>query len=256
MRKGCKKIGEIKDKDVLICENKNDILKSWKKYLKEMGTVKVFYGRQENYSKEDLQKLMDEGLQKFEEELQDYNLDYTYQLFETSFKEFLEDINVKIEDIDTDKIEECRYLFEEKLDWNYEDLFNFNVILIDKKMYDIEFEGVSSSVEGVMKTKDYKEFRQKALQYITQSEFDTILNNAMYSGSGYFAIIINASEIVEALKKGEKFISGDKVLVGIHSWWNGAGYFEESNKDYLINLDNSELDTSNYGIEAVFGWRW
>lgn len=49
-------------------------------------------------------------------------------------------------------------------------------------------------------------------------------------------------ERVEALKKGEKSISSNNVLV-----------FERSDKTYLINLDDSELDISNYGIEAVFG---
>ena len=105
-----------------------------------------------------------------------------------------------------------------------------------------------------MKTKDYKEFKQKALQYLTEQQFNKVLINALYSGMGYFAIIINASQIIEALKKGEKSVSNNDVLVGVHSWMEGSGYFERSDtKNYFIDLNNCELDISNYGIEAVFG---
>lgn len=56
-----------------------------------------------------------------------------------------------------------------------EEDFNFNVLLLDKNI-EIEFEGTP---DNIIKTEDYKEFRQKALQYITEQQFNTILLNAI-----------------------------------------------------------------------------
>ena len=244
-------------------KKKETILDKWNNHTDSLDRnhkgFEVFDYNSGEASIEELAKIIkggQEALDNYIMELQEMNLEYTDSMFKQSFDEFLKDEETDKNTIENE--EEFRMSFEGHINYNVGKLFDYHVLLLERKQYEVSYDGASSEIDE--SDTEGKEFKKKALQYITEKQFKTILINS-YGGVGYFGIIIHASEIIEAIQKGEKIVSDNQLVVGIHDWMNGAGYFERATvkPNYEIALNNAMLDTDRYGIGGVFGtseWNW
>lgn len=138
--------------------------------------------------------------------------------------------------------------FNSYTEFNVEVLYNYNVLVMDKtRSYSIVFEGITGHPDNVKRNEEFREFKELALKYIDKEEFNTLLRN-VGGGEylGYVGLIINAEEIVEAIKEGKNSIKGEDIIVGLHR--RGEGWFEYADygsPSFEIDIDNLRLD---------FGW--
>jgi hypothetical protein len=208
--------------------------------------------------------VLDEKVDK----LRDENEDVGYQMFKSTLRTFLCDEGV-CEDTIGDE-ERFREEFECYIIWNIEKLFDFPVLLMEEKTYEIEFNGINNEINDAVL--EQKEFKDKVLKFITEEQFNEILINS-WDGSGFFGIIISGSDIIKAMKGGNNIVGSSEVVVGIHDGFNGSGYFKRVNishirdsvdkicrdREYGIAIDKARLDWGKYGLGAVYGnveWRY
>ena len=216
------------------------------------------------YDEKESLKTLEEIIEKnsaedYEIGIRKYNMEWEWENIQEAIKNFLSEYDYKQKDISNIE-EELRHIVEGNANWNYEVLFDFNVLLIDRSaQFDVEFEGVTSSPENVTKNADYWAFHKQALKYIKGTQFKEILLNCNYPGVGYIGIIVNGSDIIETIQRDYKVISSRNIIVGIHNWGNGSGYYVDGRGEYTMNLKNVEIDSSEYGIGAVYGtseWKY
>lgn len=241
---------------------KKKIMGKWKKYLGPGTYFDIIdsgdkgEGDIDTLSEiiEDKDKLLD-----MENEFIDYNFDYIYQVYTQALEEFISDDlsdneALLIED-EIDFRDELRFEFEAHVNNNMIDLYAFDVLLIEEKTYEVEYDGAQNRIDW--SDPDQVNFRKRALNYITKEEFNTILINS-YGGVGYIAAIVDGKDLIEATRNGKKTIEGNAVI-GIHDWWNGAGYFASSDKTVRIKLKDANIDTGDYSVGGVFGtgeWKY
>jgi hypothetical protein len=250
------------------------LFEKWVIYLQRLNTFhkgcEVFTNESGKLTVRKLRDIIRDGRVALDEkvdELRDENEDIEYQMFRCTFKAFLSDNGVN-EDAIGDE-EKFREEFECYIIWNIEKLFDFPVLLMDEKTYEIGFNGVNNEInENVL---EQKEFKDKALKFITEEQFNEILTNS-WDGSGFFGIMISGSDIIKAMKGNNNIVGSSEVVVGIHDGFNGSGYFKRVNishiididkichdGEYRIAIDKAQLDWGRYSLGAVYGdveWRY
>lgn len=240
----------------------DELLEEWKSDQKSARKIELFEparNYRDSLSLKDVEKALTNGnVGDLMIRLIELNTEYADDMYYRELEEFLKERGIDVEEYGITEFDEFRNAFEERFVWNIEDIADYNVLIIDRDMYEISFDGVTSSPDNVEQTEDYFRFEKKALSYLTEPEFNDILRNCFYSGAGYFGAIVNAGDVLKALQSDDSTVTGTAVI-GIHNWAMGAGYKVHSKKDITINVKNAELDSGNYGIGGVFGtteWIW
>jgi hypothetical protein len=247
------------------------LFEKWVIYLQKLDTFHkgfdVFTNESDKLAVRELREIIRGGSDALEgkvDELRDNNEDIEYQMFKSTFRAFLSDNSVS-EDVVGNE-EKFREEFEAYVHWNIEKLFDFQVLLMDAKTYDVDYNGISNAIDESVP--EQKEFKDKALKIITEEQLSEMLVNS-WDGSGFFGIIISGSDIIKAIKDKKNVVCGSDMVIGIHDGFNGSGYFKRVNianigkdcdsREYRITLDDAELDWGNYSLGAVFGnveWTW
>jgi hypothetical protein len=257
---------EIVDVDELSESEKSmeKLFEKWVIYLQKLDTFRkgfdVFTNESGKLTVSDLRKIMKGGIDALEgkiDELRDFNEDLVYQMFICTFKAFLSENSVGEDAVkDEDKFREE---FECYLHWNIEKLFDFPVLLKDGKTYEVEFNGMNNEINYSIP--EQKEFKDKALRFITDEQFDEILRNS-WDGSGFFGIIISGDFIIRAIKDKKHIVGNSDMVIGIHDGFNGSGYYKrvdlrkndlDKDREYGIAIDKAELDWGRYSLGSVFG---
>ncbi len=183
------------------------------------------------------------------DQIRDENEEMEYQMFKSTFRTFLSDESVD-ENIIADE-ERFREEFEGYIHWNIEKLFDFPVLLMDAKRYDFDNYGISREIDE--SDPEQKEFKYKALRYISEEQLSKILEDS-WDGSGFFGIIISGHDIIKAMKD-NNVVSSNEIVIGIHDGFNGEARFEivDTSKDgdkgkYKIPISKSELDWGRYSV--------
>jgi hypothetical protein len=251
------------------------LFEKWVIYLQKLNTFHkgydVFTNESGKLTVRELREIIRGGKEVFDEKvdkLRDENEDIEYQMFKSTFRTFLCDEEV-CEDTIGDE-ERFREEFECYIIWNIEKLFDFPVLLMDEKTYEIDYNGSNNEINETVL--EQKEFKDKALKFITEEQFNEILTNS-WDGSGFFGIIISGSDIIKAMKSDNNIVGSSEVVVGIHDGFNGSGYFKRVNishiidsidkichdREYGIAIDKAQLDWGKYSLGAVYGdveWRY
>ena len=240
--------------------SRNTILAKWKTYLKG-ETYRVFdhsaRGEGEIEKLEDMLKSGQDAVFELENELRDYNFEWTQSMLDNAISDFAKDLSedeqIFIEE-DWDFRGELRDEYENHEDFNYEIFYDYDVLIIEKT-YPVDYDGMETKIDW--KDSQSVAFRKRALKYITKDEFNSILINA-YGGEGYIAAIVNGTELITAIRDDKKTVGGN-VVVGVHDWMNGSGMYEES-QDYIdLKLENASIDSGSYGVGGTFGsakWKY
>lgn len=258
---------EIVDVDEM-SESDEKLFEKWVIYLQRLDTFHkgfdIFTYESGKSSVTELRDIVKGGIDALDEKvdvLRDENEDVEYQMFKSTFRTFLcyEEV---CEDIVKDE-EKFREEFECHIHWNIEKLFDFPVLLMDAKTYEVEYNGINNEIDESVP--EQKEFKNKALEFISEEQLKEILINS-WGGSGIFGIIIGGSDIIKAIKDKKKVVSSGEMVIGVYDGFNGSGYFKRVNIDknddgkvYRVTLDKSELDRGKYSLGAVFGnveWTW
>lgn len=241
---------------VYVDEMQKSIMRVWKKYLGNEKYNVFENGNLEKGDIESLEKILKEGpdaVLNLENELMEYNLEYIYEMFEGELSEFITDGNLSdteemIIKEDSDFKNELRFEFETHVNMNYESLYDYDVLIVEKR-YPVYYDGIQNKIDW--KDSQSVAFRKRALKYINKEDLQTILINS-YDGEGYIAAIVNGKDLIDAVINKKKTVGGN-VVVGVHDWFNGSGYFEES-KDYIqIKLKDAIIDSGDYSVGGVFG---
>ena len=230
-------------------------LSDWKEEQKKSGNIRLFehtHSYRDSLDLDTIREAMGKGMDTLAMQIDDQESDNRFQWYEDALKEFLLERDIDISDYDISDFEEFRDAFEERFVWNIEALADYNVLLLDGAMYDIEFDGVTSDPDNVEDTDDFREFKEKALKLISEDQFREILINCLYPGHGYISAIVNAGDILESLQSGNEYARGH-AMVGIHNWGVGSGYKIHSEKYVSIQIKGAFLDSGDYGIGGVFG---
>lgn len=244
------------------------LFERWVIYLQKLDTFHrgfaVFTNESGKLTVRELRDIIKGGRVALDEKvdkLRGENEDVEYQMYRCTFKAFLSDNSVN-EDVVGDE-ERFREEFECYVRWNIEKLFDFPVLLMDAKTYEVTYNGVHNEIDESVQ--EQKEFKDKALKLITEEQFNEILANS-WGGSGFFGIIMNGDFIIRAIRDKKNIVGSSDMVIGIHDGFNGSGYFKRvdiskncDNREYGINLDNAELDCGKYSLGAVFGdveWRY
>ncbi len=255
----------------------------WVLYLQKLDTFhkgfEVFTNESEKSSVKELRDIVrgirgnmedKDILGEKTDELRDYNEDVAYQMFRSTLRTFLSDEGVSEDNVGEE--EKFREEFDGYLRWNIEKLFDFPVLLMEAKRYEVDFNGVNNEIN--FNDSEQLKFRNKALEYISEKQLDEILVNT-WDGTGFFGLIANGSDIIKAIKDKKKTVYSDEIIIGIHDGFNGSGYFKRVNaskinrndndnkddarKEFGIDLDDAELDWGKYCIGTVFGnveWKY
>ena len=257
---------EIVDVDEISESEKSmdKVFEKWVIFLQKLDTFhkgfEVFTNESGKLTVRELRDIVRGGSDVLEgkiDELRDSNEDIVYQMFRCSFKAFLSDNSVD-EDVVEDE-EKFREEFDCYVRWNIEKLFDFPVLLKDGKTYEVEYNGANNEINEA--DPEQKEFRDKALRFISGKQFDEILKNSC-DGSGFFGIIINGNFIVRAIRDKKNIVGNSDMVVGIHDGYNGSGYYKrvdlrkndlDKDREYEIVLDKAELDWGIYSLGSVFG---
>lgn len=232
-------------------------LSDWKEEQKKSGKICLFehiHSYRDSLDLDTIREAMGKGMDTPAMQIDDQESDNRFQWYEDALKEFLLERDIDISDFDISNFEDFRDAFEERFVWNIEALADYNVLLLDGAMYDIEFDGVTSDPDNVEDTDDFREFKEKALKLISENEFREILINCLYPGQGYIGAIVNAGDILDSLQSGNEYARGHAV-VGIHNWDVGSGYKIHSEEYVSIQIKGAFLDSGEYGIGGVFGER-
>ena len=240
------------------------LFEKWVIYLQKLDTFHkgfdVFTNESGKLTVRELREIMRGGSDALEgkvDKLRDNNEDIEYQMFKSTFRAFLSDNSVD-EDIIGDE-EKFREEFECYVRWNIEKLFDFPVLLKDGKTYEVDYNGANNEINESIP--EQKEFKDKALRFITDEQFNEILTNS-WDGSGFFGIIISGNFIIRAIKDKKTIVGNSDMVVGIHDGFNGSGYYKridlrknelDKDREYGIRLDEAELDWGKYSLGAVFG---
>ena len=240
--------------------SRNTILAKWKTYLKG-ETYRVFdysaHGEGEIEKLEDMLQSGQDAVFELENELRDYNFEWTQSMLDNAISDFAKDLSedeqIFVEE-DWDFRGELRDEYEIHEDFNYETFYDYDILIIEKT-YPVDYDGMETKIDW--KDSQSVAFRKRALKHITKEEFNSILINA-YGGEGYIAAIVNGTELIEAIRSDKKTVGGN-VVVGVHDWMNGAGMYEES-QDYIdLKLENASIDSGDYGVGGTFGsanWKY
>ncbi len=214
---------------------------------------------------EQLQKVLEEGMDVINETLYEYNLDYIWEVSDATIKEFCKDKGIDEDDISLETREEMRLHIEDNMDFNVEILFDYNVLLIDARHVTPVSYSWSEDDEGVQDEfiipediEEYQKWKTEALKYIGEDAFRDVIQNSTYGGNAFIGILINGSELIEAFSKGIDVVSGDPI-VGIEDGVNGSGYYVEGNGQHQVLLEKAYLSIGDYSIGAVFGtndWKY
>jgi hypothetical protein len=243
------------------------LFEKWVIYLQKLDTFHkgfdVFTHESGKLTVRELRDIIKGGRDALDDkvdEMRDSNEDIEYQMFKTLFRSFLCDNEVD-ENIIGDE-ERFREEFECYVHWNIEKLFDFPVLLMDAKTYEVEYNGIHNEIDETVL--EQKEFKDKALRFITDEQFDEILANS-WDGSGFFGIIISGDFIIRAIRDKKNVVGNSDMVIGIHDGFNGSGYYKRvdlrenkigkdcKNRDYEIDLDKAQLDWGRYCLGAVFG---
>jgi hypothetical protein len=241
----------------------DEIFEKWVIYLQKLDTFHkgfdVFTNESGKLTVRELRDIMRGGIDALEgkvDELRDINEDVEYQMFKSTFRAFLGDNSVD-EDIIKDE-EKFREEFESHMRWNIEKLFDFPVLLMDSKTYEVDYNGANNEINESIP--EQKEFKDKALRFINDKQFNEILNNSCW-GSGFFGIIISGNFIIRAIKDKKIIVGNSEMVIGILDGFNGSGYYKkvdlrknelDKDREYGIRLDEAELDWGKYSLGAVF----
>lgn len=264
-----------KDIDIVEVDNVSEYDKSmeklfekWVIYLQKLDVshkgFEVFADKSDKLDIESLRDIIKGGSDVLEEkvdDLRDINEYAEYHMFKDTLGAFLCDEGVDENVIDDE--EKFREEFESHVLWNIEKLFDFPVLLRDARTYEVKYNGVNNEIDESVQ--EQKEFKYKALKFISKEQLEEILANS-WGGSGFFGIIISGKDIIEAINEKKRVVSGSEMVIGVHDGFNGSGYFKKVNiskdrdgKVYRIALYKSDLDFGNYSLGAVFGdteWTW
>lgn len=238
------------------------IMRKWKEYLGPGTYLDIIESRDKGEGDIDTLNEIIENKDKLldmENEFMEYNFDHIFGVYARTLEDFTnEDLSIdeaRFIEENMDFRDELRFEFEYHVNNNMIDLYDFDVLLIEGKTYEVEYDGSQNKIDW--SDPDQVNFRKRALNHITKEDFNTILLNT-YGGVGYVATIVNGKELIEATQKEKKTIDGNAVI-GIHDWWNGAGYFISSDKTIRIKLKGSNIDSGDYSVGGVFGtvdWKY
>lgn len=242
------------------------LLKKWNVYLDKLDRnhkgFEIFDYSSGKLNVKDLRMIMggeDGGLAALDkkiDELRDINENVEYAMFKSTYRAFLNGEGIEYNLPENE--EGFRTEFECHVNWNIEKLFDFQVLLIDGKKYSIDFDWWNAKIDE--SCPEQKMFKSEALKYISEEQFKEILVNS-FDGSGFFGIVINAQNIIRAIRECGSTVSGKELVIGIHDEFNGSGYFQRVNidKEYIINFGEAELDYGNFSLGGIFGnvdWEW
>jgi hypothetical protein len=178
---------------------------------------------------------------------------YEYDIAMQSIEEFFKENDINEEHVSDDIKDEMRYHIEGLANYNVEDLFSYPVLL-KKVMAEVYTEtGVVVGYDNIVWTPKANKWKKEALKYVTEEQLREVCNNATYGGMAFIGGIVNGSEIIEKMYDGEKNISVDTAIIGIHDSMNGSGYYVEGNGNPVMDIKTSELDSGSYSLGAVFG---
>ncbi len=246
-----------------------ELLGGWKAHIDDIDghgeRFNVFTEESGKLTVKDLEGIIEGGRDAFDlkvDELRDLNEEEEYQMFKDTFRGFL-----CIRGVDENIIgeeEKFREEFENHVHWNIEKLFDFPVLLMEKKRYGVYYNGISNGINCSIP--EQKEFMDKVLKYMTKEEFDDILANS-WRGSGFFGIIINGGDIIRSIREDKSIAYSDEMVIGIHDTFCGSGFFKMVNnhksvgtkEGYGIDIKDAELDCGKYSLGEVFGnvkWEW
>lgn len=246
----------------------------WVLYLQKLDTFHkgfdVFTIESDKSSVKELREIIRGGKDVLEEktnEIRDCNEDIEYQMFRSTMRTFLSDEGVSEDNVGDE--EKFREEFEGYVCWNIEKLFDFPVLLMEDKRYEVDFNGVNNEIN--VNDPEQLKFYDKALEYISEGELHEILANS-WDGNGFFGIIVSGSDIIGAIKDKKNTVYSKEMIIGIHDGFNGSGYFKRVNaskincddkenpkKEFAIDLDKAELDWGKYSLGSVFGnveWKY
>ncbi len=248
------------------------LLEKYKKEISRRAGTKGFdvfesYGGRDEADMERLVKILAGGQNAYDDymmELQDYNIDSISEMTRYSIREFLKDEGMEEEEIGgfeySAQWDEFRFAFEEHLNYNVEVFFDYDVLLREKESYEVGYDGVNNFIDPDIP--ESIEFQKKSLNYITPKQLETILANS-WGGVGYFGIIINAMDILEAIREDKKTVSSSQLVIGVHDALSGSGYYTQVNlprgESFTMKMDGARLDYGSYSIGDVFGgvdWKW
>jgi hypothetical protein len=257
---------EIVDVDELTESEKSmeKLFEKWVIYLQKLDTFHkgfdVFTDKSGKLTVRELRDIIRGGSDALEakiDELRDINEDIEYQMYRCTFRDFLSGNSVD-EDIIKDE-EKFREEFECYVHWNIEKLFDFPVLLKDGKTYEVDYNGANNEINESIP--EQKEFKDKALRFINDEQFNEILTNS-WDGSGFFGIIISGNFIIRAIRDNMNVVGNSDMVVGIHDGFNGSGYYKrvdlrknelDKDREYGVMLNEAELDWGRYSLGSVFG---
>lgn len=139
--------------------------------------------------------------------------------------------------------------------FDVKDLFDYDIVVLDNsRTYEITTDGISLSATSVNKDKDYRAFKTKALKYISDKDFKALLDNAATSyGVGMFGVIVHSSVYIDAILNGEP-IASDDIIVIVHNYMEGSGYYVHGNGSYSIKIENAVVSDpyDRYSVAGLF----
>lgn len=243
-----------------------DLLKKWNAYLDWLDRnhegFEIFDHTSGKLSVKDLGVIIRGGLEALDkkvDEIRDLNESIEYAMFKSTYRAFLNDEGMEYHLSENE--EDFRSEFECHINWNVEKLFDFQVLLIDSKRYHIGFNWKHSEIDE--SDPEQKSFKDEALKYISKEQLDEILENS-FDETGFFAIIVNAQNIIRTIRFGN-IVGSNELMVGIHDGYNDCDYSERSfrrvtvDKEYTIDFRKGELDYGKSSIGNIFGdvdWKW
>ena len=246
-----------------------NLIKKWRIYLDNLDMdhkgFEIFDHTSERLSIKDLRIIIKGGLKDLNKKIDDLrslNENVEYAMFKSIYRAFL---NIEgVEYYEPGSEEDLRNEFKCHVNWNVERLFDFNVLLMESRTYEVSFNGEHNEIDE--SDPEQKEFRDRALMYIYKKDLNKILEDS-WDGSGFFGIIINGYDIIKAIKDNNNIVSSSEMVIGIHDGFNGDGNFkrvsireDEDKGKYIIALDKAELDWGKYSIggssTSEVDWEW
>jgi len=184
--------------------------------------------------------------------------DYTWDIIASHIDYFLKENDLEFADVPDAVMDELRDIAQDKgINFNWTTRYDFEIML---RRYvtgdDMDFYGSDdSSDEDIEEVKEM--LRSVSKGSLTESQIDSMVAEASYGGSVYIGVVVNASDMIEAVLEGKNTITGNQTLIGIHDAFNGSGDMEFVNMSYNMPLDKDTiLDQGSYSVGAIFGMGW
>lgn len=130
---------------------------------------------------------------------------------------------------------------------NVEDLFDYEVALVQARRFSLSFEKKGTKYE-IVKDNECRNFTGLAIALgATRLAGQMERGTFSHMGEGFLAVFVNGSDIIRQLQKGTPHIVG-RACVGIHNWNTGEGTMQCGNENFRMDFVSSFVDNPEKGV--------